>query len=221
MITARHRSDYLGEFVLTETRWRDGIKNQHREWIPNPIENLHVSGRAAVIGSDADRDRFDHARLRRHRGGLLGSKRLQTYGSGVVWQQMVLDFWISTQRDQAAAALASGYCGHSTAYSSIRMCFDNPGNFFVVPFQPVIDDLAAAVYLAAFDGHREVFLLGYSEDTPAQESAWQQHMCWVFDAYASTQFWLVGTAANMPAAWRSRSNVDTMDHRRFVTYCDV
>jgi hypothetical protein len=30
-----------------------------REWIPNPIENHHISGRAACIGSTTDIDAFD------------------------------------------------------------------------------------------------------------------------------------------------------------------
>ena len=75
---ARYRTDYAGEFVITETRWAGGRKNETREWIVNPIENHHISGRAACIGTDIDHWRFDYTRLARHRGGLLGSKKLQT-----------------------------------------------------------------------------------------------------------------------------------------------
>lgn len=221
MLIKRHRSEYLGEFVLTETRFSQGTKNQNREWIPNPIQNQHISGRAAVIGSDADRARFDYTRLRKHRGGLLGTKRLQTYGSGDIWQNMILDFWISTQRQQVAAAASASYCDKTTAYSSTRSCFDNPGKFFVVPFQPVINDLAAAVYLAAFDGHQEIFLLGYNNDTPASDTNWAHDVTRVIQTYHTAQFWLVGTAGNMPDQWRNCTNVDVMDYRRFVSYCDV
>lgn len=221
MLIKRYRTDYLGEFVLTETRWQGGTKHQHREWVPNPVQNQHVSGRAAVIGSDIDRSKFDYTRLGRHRGGLLGCKRLQTYGSGEIWNHMTLDFWISTHREQVQAAAAADYHLRSTAYSSTRNCFACPGKFFVVPFQPVIHDLAAAVYLAAFDGHREIFLLGYNNDTPVLASGWMSQVNDVIQSYNTTQFWLVGVAANMPAQWRNCTNVDTMDYRRFVTYCDV
>ena len=221
MIIKRYRKDYLGEFVLTETRWQGGVKQQNREWIPNPIHNQHISGRAAVIGSDADRHRFDYARLQRHRGGLLGSKRLQTYGSGDIWQHMVLDFWVSTRREQVAAAVSAGYCQRTTAYSSTRHCFDHPGNFFAVPFQPVIDDRAAAIYLAAFDGHREIFLLGYTNDAEGISNKMISDVAMVIQTYNDSQFWLVGVEANMPAAWRACTNVDVMQHRRFISYCDI
>ena len=51
---ARYRADYPGEFVVIESRWISGKKEEKREWIPNPIENQHISGRAACIGSTFD-----------------------------------------------------------------------------------------------------------------------------------------------------------------------
>ena len=77
---ARFRVDYAGEFVITGSTWGSGKKTETREWIANPIENQHISGRAACIGSAFDQGTFDYTRLQRHRGGLLGSKKLQTYG---------------------------------------------------------------------------------------------------------------------------------------------
>ena len=56
MIESRYRRDYDGEFVITETRVADGTTQQTREWVPNAIENHHISGRAAVIGSRTDHD---------------------------------------------------------------------------------------------------------------------------------------------------------------------
>ena len=73
---ARYRTDYAGEFVILETKWSGGKKTETREWIANPIDNHHLSGRAACIGSGQDQKRFDYTRLQRHRGGLLGSKKI-------------------------------------------------------------------------------------------------------------------------------------------------
>ena len=95
MIESRYRRDYSGEFVITEIRIADGRSQQTREWIPNVIENHHISGRAAVIGSRTDQERFKYQRLQRHRGGLLGKKRLQTYGTGDLWQDMAFDFFVT------------------------------------------------------------------------------------------------------------------------------
>ena len=72
----QYREDYQGEFVIVETRITNGRREQKREWIDNPIQNHHISKRAAVIGSRADRDRFDHTILPRHRGGLMGKKKV-------------------------------------------------------------------------------------------------------------------------------------------------
>ena len=52
MIQERYRADYEGEFVITESRWSGGKKTQNREWVANPIDNQHISGRAACIGSN-------------------------------------------------------------------------------------------------------------------------------------------------------------------------
>jgi hypothetical protein len=78
---ARYRRDYPGEFVITETKFSGGKKQISQAWIDNPIDNHHISGRAVTIGSDDDLEFFNHKILATHRGGLLGSLKLQTYGT--------------------------------------------------------------------------------------------------------------------------------------------
>jgi hypothetical protein len=221
VIQCRYRRDYSGEFVVINTDIRRGIKHQQREWIANPITNQHVSGRAAVIGSTADRVQFDYTRLQRHRGGLQGSKRLQTYATGSIWQDMRLDFYCTTDRAIMTKVHAADYGTTTTVYGNSRLCMMFPGSFFMIPFQPDINDLAAAVYLAAFDGHQEIFLLGYNQDTPGNTRRWQQDVADVMSAYASHQFVLVGAVSNQPDIWRGLDNVECWDYRRFVTYCDI
>ena len=34
---ARYRTDYLGEFVILETKWSGGKKSETREWIDIPL----------------------------------------------------------------------------------------------------------------------------------------------------------------------------------------
>ena len=221
MIEARYRRDYDGEFVITETRIADSRTEQTREWIPNAIENHHISGRAAVIGSRSDQERFRHQRLQRHRGGLLGKKRLQTYGTGDLWQDMAFDFFVTTDRGQAQAMANTGYDTRSTIYTNANICIENPGRFYLVPFIQPIDNLALAVYLAAFDGHQEIFMLGYNIDTRGGTAAWIADVASVMSAYAATQFVLVGTESNRPETWRSHRNVISMTHRKFISYCDI
>ena len=221
MIQARYRRDYDGEFVIVETRLADGASHQTREWIPNVIQNHHTSGRAAVIGSRALSHRFQYQRLQRHRGGLLGKKRLQTYGTGDLWRDMKFDFFVSADRAEIADIAQQGYDQRCTVLTTGRMCLENPGRFYLVPHMPQIDALALPIYLAAFDGHSEVFMIGYCHETPLGSRFWVQDIDAVISAYAGTQFVLVGVEGNMPESWRSHNNVRCITPRDFVSYCDV
>lgn len=221
MIQTRYRRDYDGEFVVLETRVADGKTNQTREWIPNVIANHHVSGRAAVIGSRAQSHRFQYQRLQRHRGGVLGKKRLQTYGTGDLWLDMKFDFFATNDRTQISDMVQQGYDKRCTVFTTARVCLDNPGRFYLIPYLPQIDTLAMPIYLAAFDGHAEVFMLGYCLETPTGSKTWISDIDSVISAYAGTTFVLVGVEANMPESWRSHSNVRSMTPREFVSYCDV
>lgn len=221
MTLGRLRQDYDGEFVILETKIINGTKTQKREWVPNPITNQHISGRAAVIGSDVDRELCDYTRLQRHKGGLKGKKRLQTYGCNGTWRNMQFDFYVTTNGDELAEQHNTKYHQSTAIYSTIRGCLTHPGDFYLIPYNPVLNDLAHAVYIAAFDGHKEIFLVGYNNETPANTSNWQADVEAVIQAYPSTQFVLVGTHSNMPDSWRKNRNVKCMDYRTWVSYCDV
>jgi hypothetical protein len=221
VIPTRYRQDYAGEFVITRTRLANGRGHQSREWIPNAVKNQHISGRAAVIGSAVDRERFDYTRLQRHRGGLLAKKRLQTYASSEIWREMPTDFFVTINRLTAGLIHTADYHKTSIVYTTPGLCMTYPGDFFLVPMSPQLSEIALAVYLAAFDQHKEVFLLGYNNETPVDDSGWISHVNSVFEAYAETCFILVGTSVNMPDAWRNNRNVATMKYRDFVTYCDI
>jgi len=218
---ARYRTDYAGEFVILETRWGAGKKDETREWIPNPIENYHLSGRAACIGSNLDQWQFDYTRLQRHRGGLLGSKKLQTYGTGMIAQQMRLDFAVETNNNNLAAILTTGYQQDNIVYTTARNCIANPGEFYLIPYKPRLIDMTIAVYLAAFDGHQEVFLLGYTDESPGDSLNWQAQLAEVFLAYPGVKFYLVGENTRMPDVWVDCFNTQVMTYLEFISYCDV
>jgi hypothetical protein len=218
---ARFRSDYAGEFVVLETRWSGGKKSQTREFVANPIENHHISGRAACIGSKTDLDRFDYTRLQRHRGGLLGSKKLQNYGTGEIAQTMRLDFACETSNSGLQVLLDSDYYKDNIIYTSAKHCINDPGKYYLIPHNPGLLDPVTIIYLAAFDGHKEIFLLGYNRDTPIENATWHQQLTKTFNAYATTKFFIVGEATNMHKEWLDCANTETMTYREFISYCDV
>jgi len=217
---ARYRSDYPGEFVILETKWSGGKKQEVREWIPNPIENQHISGRAACIGSTVDRHRFDYARLSRHRGGLLSSKKLQTYGTGEIALQMRLDFAVETDPEILQAIKMTDYQIDNVVYTTSRNCIKNPGDFYLIPNRPLVEDNVVAIYLAAFDGHREIFLLGYNKETTAGRNTWIDDITKIFTTYP-VDFYLVGEPTNMPDPWLDCNNVRTINYLDWISYCDV
>jgi hypothetical protein len=213
--------DYAGEFVILETRWGAGKKEETREWIPNPIENHHLSGRAACIGSSIDHEFFDYTRLQRHRGGLLGSKKLQIYGTGPIAQQMRLDFTVETQRAGLNNILATGYQQDNIVYTTPRNCIAYPGEFYLIPYKPRLIDMVTTIYLAAFDGHQEIFLLGYTDETAGNALNWESQLSEIFLAYPGVKFYLVGESTRMPDEWVNCHNVQILNYQEFISYCDV
>ena len=187
MIQSRYRADYPGEFIILETKWSGGKKEQTREWIANPIENHHISGRAAVIGSGIDKYRFDYTKLQRHRGGLLSSKKLQTYGVGDIALEMRLDFTVETNASRLAILLENQYHENNIVYTNARNCINNPEKCYLIPLNPNLMDVALPIYLAAFDGHKEIFLLGYTKDHYIENAEWVTHVNMIIESYPSSK----------------------------------
>ena len=218
----RFRTDYAGEFVIVESRRVNGRREETREWIVNPIENQHISGRATCIGSTVDRDeQFNYMRLQRHRGGLLGSKKLQNYGVGEITQEMRLDFAVETNPAKLEQIIASGYQENNVVYTTANNCIRHPGEFYLIPQYPRLVDIALLPYLAAFDGHQEIFLLGYNIDTPVESQHWINQVRAVMDAYPGTVFYCVGQESTMPDTWLDAANSKCINYREFISYCDV
>lgn len=223
---ARYRRDYPGEFVILNTVWEAGRRSEQREWIPNPIENQHISGRAACIGSSSSLQMsyplgFDYRILQRHRGGLLGTLKLQTYGVGSIAEQMRLDFTVELDTAQLKKLIDSNYYEDNVVYTSGRNCIDHPGDFYLIPQNPRLLQPALPIYLAAFDGHQEIFLIGYSKELNFDNLRWIDNVCEVFTAYTGVKFWLIGEPTIMPDSWLECSNVRTMNYKDFVGYADV
>jgi hypothetical protein len=218
---ARYRQEYPGEFVVLRTTWSAGKKQQEREWIDNPIENQHLSHRAACIGTNSDLARLDHTRLQTHRGGLLGSKKLQTYGTGDIALTMRLDFAVELDNEKLQQLKALQYTEHNIVYTNTKLCIANPGSCYLIPYTPNLQTEVVPIYLAAFDGHHEIFLIGYNNDSSIASTGWISQVATIMTAYSGTKFFVVGTKSNIPPSWFDCPNVEHMDYRKFITYCDV
>lgn len=223
MIQERYRKDYLGEFVIVKSVWRNGAKEQEREWVDNPIENQHISGRAAIIGRGVSKNNFDIQILERHRGGLLGNKRLQTYAAEGVWQQMHPNFYISNNNEELAKILLSDYSEDNIVYTSAKKCISNPGKFYLIPYNANLVDIATATWLAAFDGHQEIFFIGVdgTDDQCNRDEQQIADINKVIQAYAGVRFYSVTDGEKPPSEWRQNPNFSIMTYAQWKNYCDV
>ena len=220
MIIERYRKDYVGEFIITNTSWSGGKKRTQREWMPNPIENHHISGRAACIASSADLSEFDFTVLEHHKGGLLGSLKLQTYGTGEIAKMMRLDFTVEKDDIKLTELFDLHYYKQNIIYTTPRQCLRHPGVFYTIPYNPPFIKEVLLPYLAAFDGHKEIFIIGANQDLTASNSSWQEQIGRVIDLYRSTQFVAVGNPGTIPEAWYNSPNFKSIDYRNFISHCD-
>jgi len=218
---ASYRQDYIGEFVISETKWSGGRKQQRREWIDNAITNEHISSRAAVIAGEVNDEQFNHRILEMHNGGLLGSKKLQTYGTAQVAKNMKLDFAVDTLIENIKPLLDDKYLSNTIVYTSARNCLANPGKFYLIPNNPNLSAPALALYLAAFDGHQEIYLLGYNKETPCSINNWASQISEVIKAYSEVTFTLVGIKSNMFQEWLDCINTKSLTYQEFIGHCDV
>ena len=221
MIIERYRKDYAGEFVILNTSWTSGKKRTQREWMPNPIENHHISGRAACIASGVDVSEFDFRILQRHKGGLLGSLKLQTYGVGEIAKSMRLDFVVEKDNETLTDLIDREHYKDNIIYTTPKNCLKHPGMFYTIPYNPPMVREVLLAYLAAFDGHKEIFLLGYNDDAGIGQSDWASQMGRVMATYPSAHFYHVSYRSQTPKEWKNYSNFSHLTHREFISYADV
>ena len=235
-----YRANYDGEFVILNTKIVDGKREVEKEWVDNPIQNQHISGRAVVIASGESRQGFDVPRLQYHRGGLLGRKKLQTYGTGELHKEMILDFFITFDERKLQECIDSGYTEKSTVYTSAKKCLEHPGEFFLIPQSMRGRTATIAAWLACFDGHTEIFLLGFDnqfckgynnniyipKDDPrktadVEDHKMRQQMNELMQTYPGVDFYHVNNGEKVPKEWLDRPNFHTMTYPQWVSYCDV
>ena len=134
---------------------------------------------------------------------------------------MRVDFAVEINRPILQDILDRKYSTDNIVYTTTRNCLVNPGEFYLIPYNTLMAMEALMLWLAAFDGHKEIFMIGYNNLTNGTTSEWMSHVNTVIGVFQSVKFTLVGEETSMPIAWRKNANVDCIDYRSFVTYCDV
>jgi hypothetical protein len=134
---------------------------------------------------------------------------------------MRLDFAVEKDDSVLNELFVAGYYKNNIIYTTPKQCIKHPGVFYVIPYNPPMVKEVALAYIAAFDGHKEVFLLGYHEGSNIGQSEWVNQMSKVIEVYPSTHFYHVSYAPQTPGEWKNYSNFSQLTHREFIHHADV
>jgi hypothetical protein len=156
-----YRSNYNGEQVIIDLTLEYGDWNPVAERIPNSVFTSHTTTQAVVIGNGESRADFPLSHIVDHTAGLGGANRLQSYGCNALYRDFRPDFLIATGDVIIKEIAASGFTRDNIVYANADAVMKYPDQFYLIPQNIYFDAGALAAYMAAFDGHSRVFLLGF------------------------------------------------------------
>ena len=220
-----YRTSYAGESVVSELVLKDNAWDPKTEYIPNPVFTSYTTKQAIAIGNGPSRYSFDLRLIENHKGGIRATDKLQSYACNLVVQEgFTPDFLIVTDPAKVKAVAESDYPTDHIVYTNAQYLLQYPGKFYLVPQNPAYDAGAMAAYLACFDGHKKLFLLGYDGySDEAENSFWIQTLCQVMDTYKQTDFIRVTPTQKSACSveLQKRVNFRQIDFRQFITEADI
>jgi hypothetical protein len=233
-----YRAEYLGETMTTNSTWSGSQWEYVQEYIPNAVINTQTSKHAVVIGNGNSRKKYELHLLKNHKGGLLGSQALQTYGCNALYRDFEPTFAVATGPGICQEIAASGYCNDHIVYANAEIIAQYPGKFYLVPQDIHYNSGALAAYLACFDGHQKVYLMGFDcsagtnynnniyAGTPGYASADHNYtdslfvttMVHVMETYPEVEFIRVMPTVDWycPDAWKSALNFRQVTYNEFA-----
>lgn len=162
-----YTSEYEGEMVTNSLSWRDGSKETNGVWIPKTIFNDDPSNAGFVIGNGPSRNAFDLRLLNGVRSSTDFTKSRapenvgQSYGCNLLYQDFTPTFLICFNNEICTAIKKSEFYKDNIIFTNKRNISKNPGLFHLYPHFEKMFAGPAAARLAAADGHKDVFLLGF------------------------------------------------------------
>jgi hypothetical protein len=158
-----YRSTYAGENIVTKLNMSNNDWSPEVEFVPNQVSNTHTTKQAVAIGNGESRKNFDLIHIARHTGGLLAVDRIQSYGCNALARDFAPDFLVAVGNEMVAQLVDGEYTKDHIVYANAEVVLKYPGQFYLLPQNPYLDAGALAVYMACFDGHKKVFMIGYDQ----------------------------------------------------------
>lgn len=242
-ITKKYRSYYAGEDIIVERKLVDGNWKTTTEHVPTKLKNKQISNTAIVIGNGTNRLDFDLTQFKKP-SGLLGSKTVQTYGCNAVYRDFSPDFLIALGNNGIVDEIADrGYTNEHIVYSNTFYLLEFPGQFYLIPYDIHADAGTTAAYIAAFDEHKRIYLLGFDGHEPGNwnnnvyagtrcydpvnfsidDSEWLTNRRSLFNTYNDVDWvWVTPKGTNtIPEVWKDCVNLRQINFRQLVLECDL
>jgi len=240
-----YRATYSGESVVTALTLNKGVWNPETDFVPNSVFNVHSTRQAVAIGNGESREKFNLMHLKNHKGGLLGANRLQTYGCNALYRDFTPDFLVAVGDEIISEIARSAYVKENIVYAHADAILEYPGKFYLIPQNVYYNAGALAAYLACFDGHTRVYLVGYDsyDDIKALNNVykntrgyqattnahkqtgdyWEQSLAQVMETYADVDFVRVQPTLEWwtPGLWKTYSNFRQMTYENFIIEADL
>lgn len=224
-IKKTYRDTYTGEEVITKLTYSGSAWEKETDFIPNTVTNIYTTTQALVIGGGQSwldpQFGFDVTHIKNHKGGEFGRNRLQTYGTNSVYKLLPTDFLVIDD-DKALELSLSPYARTNIVYAHASAILEYPGKFYLIPQDPSWNAGTIATYMACFDGHKKIFLLGFDGEQGA-DAFYTKTMEHVFNTYYDVDFVRVTPTPGyyMPEEWKYCVNVRQITMQQFVIEADL
>lgn len=221
----QYRKDYPGEFIVTEFQIVNGRKTFSKSFVENPIKNQHISARCCILGTHEKLMKYPIKHIEHHKGGILGSLSLQLYASDQVFEHITPNFTYCNDYEKLCRMVKTDYTEQSVVYTSSKNVLKFPGEFYIVPYQVNMLPEATLTWLASFDGHKEIFFLGFDD----RNDKVINQVKWVMDAFPDVTYTRVFWNGSIddkqdnwcPDAWKWCQNFREMNKQLWISHCDV
>jgi hypothetical protein len=241
-INKKYRRGYVSEDIIVERKLEGGVWQTTTENVPSRVSNQQISNTAIVIGNGTNRLIFDINEFKKS-SGLLGAKTVQTYGCNALYRDFSPDFLVAIGNNGIVDEIADkGYTNDHIVYSSAIHLLEFPGKFYLIPQDIYADAGTTAAYIAAFDEHKKIYLVGFDGHEPGwnnnvyagttgydpktmsiDHNEWILNRQQLFDTYTDVEWiWVTPCGTNLiPEEWRHCQNIRQINFRQLVLECDL
>ena len=238
-----YRTDYTGEDIVQERTLTKGMWESTTEHVPNNVINNQISNRAVIFGNGTGRQDMPIHHVLNKKSGLLGAESLQSYACNAFYRDHTPDFLVVTTRVIADELAKTSYPTDNICYTRVDISLEFPKKFYLIPHDPYADAGTTAAYIAAFDGHKKIYLIGFNgqsqqgfndniyagtrgydaADAIVSDLKWVSNIVALCRIYDDVDFVRVteNGRRSTPETWKSLTNLRQISFHDFVLEADL